>query len=205
MSSAIVYRFMRMAKERLSRALPPGQHEIDRLQVLHVGITPKFEETWKFEVCGLVKNPFILNYEQFKALPKVMTTSDFHCVTGWSKLDNKWGGVPLNEIVKIANVSDNARFATIECENDYTTTLTINDMLRPDVILAYSLDDEELPAKYGGPLRIIVPHKYGYKSGKWVRKIKFTQEEELGYWEARGYSITADVSSDDRYSPSRGR
>jgi DMSO/TMAO reductase YedYZ molybdopterin-dependent catalytic subunit len=93
-----------------------------------------------------------------------------------------------------------AVYATIECENNYTTQLMVTDLSKDDVLLAYRLDDSELPPEHGGPLRLVVPEKYGYKSAKWVRKIKFTDKLELGYWEMLGYSNTADVSNNDRYS-----
>jgi DMSO/TMAO reductase YedYZ molybdopterin-dependent catalytic subunit len=183
------------------KLLPPGQRIEDKLRVLHVGIIPGFDEkTWTLDVYGLVNRPFTLSYEQFKELPNVVRTSDFHCVTGWSKLDNKWEGVQFTAIMEKAGVQNNAKYATIECEQGYTTSLPIEDLTNKDVLLAYRLDDEDLPPQHGGPLRLVVPHKYGYKSAKWIRKIKFTEEQELGYWETRGYSNTADPFKDDRYT-----
>lgn len=179
--------------------LPPGQREVEELIVLHIDGIPTFDEkTWDFQVYGLVNNPFTLNYEQFKILPKVGSISDFHCVTGWSKLDNNWEGVRFRTIMETAEVLETAKFATIECDGGYTTSLPIEDLARDDVFLAYGLDGKDLPLKNGGPLRIVVPFKYGYKSAKWVRRIKFTQTQELGYWEVRGYSNTADPYLNDR-------
>jgi DMSO/TMAO reductase YedYZ molybdopterin-dependent catalytic subunit len=201
-SASTIYRWFDQSLEIVKdKLLPPGQRKVDKLRILHVGTVPKFDEKeWTFEVYGMVENPLELNYEQFKELPDVVRTSDFHCVTGWSKLENKWEGVQFATIMEKAKVQVNAKYATIECEQGYTTSLPVEDLIQENVLLAYRLDDEDLPPQYGGPLRLVVPHKYGYKSAKWIRKIKFTEEQELGYWETRGYSNTADPFKDDRYA-----
>lgn len=181
--------------------LPPGQYEVGKLRTLHVGTVPTFDEkSWTLEVYGLVKKPLTLSYAEFKELPRSVSVSDFHCVTGWSKLYNKWEGVRFKTIVQSVKPLDNARFVTIECEGGYNTSLPLEELIRDDVILAYNLDSGDLPPENGGPLRIVVPHKYAYKSAKWVRKIKFTEDQELGYWESRGYSNNADPFTNDRYS-----
>ena len=182
--------------------LPPGQSEVNQLKVLHTGIgIPPFDpETWRFEVTGNVDNPISLTYEEFKALPTVIRLADFHCVTGWTKFDNLWEGVSLKHIIELAQLRPNAKYATIECLRGYTTSLPVPELLNDDVLLAYRLDDRELPRSHGGPLRLVVPYKYGYKSAKWVIRINFTETQELGYWEQRGYSNTANPFTNDRYS-----
>jgi DMSO/TMAO reductase YedYZ molybdopterin-dependent catalytic subunit len=181
--------------------LQPGQTEIERLKVLHIGKIPPWDpETWRFEVSGNVDNPLSLSWEAFRALPSVIRSADFHCVTGWTKFDNKWEGVSFEYIKELAQLRPNARYATIECLRGYTTSLPVSELSQDDVLLAYRLDDKELPREYGGPLRLVVPQKYGYKSAKWVIKVKFTEFQELGYWEKRGYSNTADPYTNDRYS-----
>lgn len=182
--------------------LPPGQSEIERLKVLHTGagIPPFDEDTWKFEVTGLVENPISLSYEEFRALPRVGRIADFHCVTGWTKFDNLWEGVSFQYIKELVKPLENARFVTVEAQRSYTTSLSIPELSHQDVMLAVRLDDMELPREHGGPLRLIVPHKYGYKSAKWVYELRFTEEQELGYWEVRGYSNSANPFTNDRYS-----
>jgi hypothetical protein len=182
--------------------LPPGQTEIEQLKVLHTGfsIPPWDPEMWRFEVYGHVDNPFSLTYEEFRSLPRVIRISDFHCVTGWTKFHNKWEGVSFDTIKELAKIRASARFATIECLGEYTTSLPISELAKNDVLFAYRLDNEELPPEHGGPLRLVVPHKYAYKSAKWVTKVKFTEFQELGYWELRGFSNTADPLTNDRYS-----
>jgi DMSO/TMAO reductase YedYZ molybdopterin-dependent catalytic subunit len=186
--------------EKIVEKLPPGQYEVEKLKILHVGTIPAFDESeWTLEISGLVKNHLTLNYRELRELPSDTRISDFHCVTGWTKFHNKWEGVVFKEIINLIQPLENARFVTLTCENDYSTSLPITDLKKDDVILAYRLDDRELPPEYGGPLRVVVPHKYAYKSAKWIRKIKFTEKQEIGYWEARGYSNTADPFSNDRY------
>ena len=181
--------------------LPPGQYEINELRVLHVGNIPEFDpENWTFEVTGLVKNNIVLTWKEFRGLTESERLSDFHCVTGWSKLDNKWSGVQFQEILEMAQPDNNTKYATIICDGEYTTSLTIEELLEDDVLFAYKLDGNELEPRLGGPLRLVVPKKYAYKSAKWVRKIKFTEKQELGYWETRGYSNTADPWKEERYA-----
>lgn len=164
--------------------IPPNQKVTSELPVFHVGSVPTFDpEKWDCEVKGLVEKPVRLTYKDLMDLPRKESISDFHCVTGWSRLDNRWEGVSFNTIVDLVKPLDNARYVTIEAEGEYTTSLPLEDLLHDDVILAYRLDNKPLEPKYGGPLRLIVPKKYAYKSAKWVRKLRFTTKQELGYWE----------------------
>lgn len=187
--------------EYVRNVLPPNQYQVSKLRVLNIEPVPSFDEdTWSFEIYGLVRNHMKLSYSEFKTLPRTTSVSDFHCVTGWTKFDNKWEGVTLSTLMNIAKPLNEAKYALVFTDQPYTTSLPLSDLRRDDVLLAYRLDDMELPTKYGGPLRLVVPQKYGYKSAKWVRGIKFIEEHELGYWEARGYSDTADPFTNDRYS-----
>lgn len=175
----------------------------DSLKVLYHGSIPKSDlDHWDFEVYGLARKPLKLNWAGFLKLPAAKSTSDFHCVEGWSVFDNKWEGVLFKTIVKLTKPTKEAKYATIECDGGYTTSLSLKDLVDKDVILAYRLADRVLEPKHGGPLRLVVPKKYAYKSAKWVRKIKFTKRQELGYWEKRGYSNTADPWKNDRYASS---
>ncbi len=189
------------AVERVRGVLPPGQYEVGRLRPLHVGGVPGFDEdSWTLEVDGLVENPILLRYDEMRAVPSVVSVSDFHCVTGWTKFGNRWEGVGFRKIMEMVRPLVTAEYVLIRCEQGYTTSLPLGDLDRDDVLLAYGLDGRELPGRFGGPLRLVVPHKYGYKSAKWVRGIRFLGENELGYWEQRGYSDTADPFTEDRYS-----
>ncbi len=181
--------------------IPPGQYEVKQLRVLHVGDIPRFDpQSWTFEVFGVVDRPFKLTWHEFLALTKVESMSDFHCVTGWSKLDNRWSGVQFKTVGHMAQPRGSAEYATIICDGGYTTSLPLRELLDDDVIFAYELDGAILEPCFGGPLRLVVPKRYAYKSAKWVRKVKFTEQQELGYWELRGYSNTADPWTEDRHS-----
>lgn len=181
--------------------VPPNQRVTARFPVLHVGSVPKFDpESWDFVVEGLVENPMRLTFAEFLALPKAVKKSDFHCVEGWSRLGNDWEGVLFGTIANLAKPLKKAKYATIVTEGGYTTSLPLKDLLDEDVLFAYRLDGESLLPDHGGPLRLVVPKKYAYKSAKWVRKLRFTEEQEIGYWEKRGFSNTADPWKEERYS-----
>lgn len=181
--------------------LPPNQRIKKDLPVLHVGKVPKFDkDTWDFRVEGLVEKPLRLTYDEFLALEKTVDISDFHCVMGWSRLGNKWEGVRFSVIARMAAPESSARFATIVAEGEYKTSLSLKDLMEHDVLFAYRLDDKPLEPVHGAPLRLVVPIKYAYKSAKWVRKVVFTEEQEPGYWEKKGYSSSADPWKEERYS-----
>jgi len=181
--------------------VPPGQRVTSRFPVLHVGPVPGFDsKTWDFVVEGLVANSVRLGFDEFLNLPKVVRVSDFHCVTGWSRLDNRWEGVLFKTVADLVKPLVEAKYVTIVCEEDFTTSLPLADLLDDDVLLAYGFEGKPLEPVHGGPLRLVVPKKYAYKSAKWVRKLRFTKDQELGYWEQRGYSNTADPWKEERYA-----
>jgi DMSO/TMAO reductase YedYZ molybdopterin-dependent catalytic subunit len=185
--------------------LPPGQRPIKRLLrwgIDHPGITrsnPKIDlKTYTLEISGEVENPVKLSWDEVLKLPKAQSMSDFHCVEGWSVLNCKWDGVRFSNVVELVRPKETAGFATFECADGYTTSLSMEELSGEDILLAYGLDDKSLEEGIGFPLRLVAPDKYGYKSALWVTKIKFTAKKELGYWEKLGYSDTADVWTNDR-------
>ena len=180
--------------------VPPGQHRIDQLPVLHVGEVPSFDPgKWELRIEGEVREPRRLTYEEVHALPSVIVTADFHCVESWSRMDCAWEGVRFSDISELVAATERARFVTIGCDGGYMTSLPLAELLEPDVLLAWGLDGEPLRPEHGFPIRLVVPQRYAYKSAKWVRSIRFTYEQELGYWEARGYSNSADPWREERY------
>lgn len=200
-------RFPRIAKiaDRVRVGLPPGQYEVSTLRVLHVSQVPEFDENWTFEVSGLVERPLSLDFRGVTSLPKSFRESPFHCVTGWSKFRNQWEGATLRTLIELVRPLQRARFAVFECDGGYSTSLPVEELIVDDVMLAWRLDGAELPPVHGGPLRLVVPHKYGYKSAKWVRRVEFVDENSLGYWERRGYSDTADPFTEDRHTGRHAR
>ena len=186
--------------------LPPDQQATDhilRWGTDHPGITstnPQLRlETYTLTVDGEVENPVNLNWNDFMKLPKTVSVSDFHCVEGWSVLDCRWEGVKIKDIEKTVKPQDVARAVTFDCADNYTTSLFREELAGDDVVLAYKLNDEPLDEGLGFPVRLIVPSKYAYKSALWVVGLRFTRGKELGFWESRGYSDTADVWKNDRY------
>ncbi len=162
---------------------------------------PKVDlKKWALTVEGEVENPLKLDWKSLLKQPKVKSTSDFHCVEGWSVLGLKWEGVGFQQIVKLVRPKRNARSVTFECADGYTTSLTLEELMGNDVVLAYRLDGKPLKPDIGAPLRLVVPSKYAYKNAMWVTTILFTAEKQIGYWESRGYSDTADVWKNDRFS-----
>jgi DMSO/TMAO reductase YedYZ molybdopterin-dependent catalytic subunit len=186
--------------------LPPDQKAIDRILrwgIDHPGITstnPQLQlETYTLTVDSEVENPVKLSWNDFIQLPKTVSVSDFHCVEGWSVLDCKWEGVRITEIEKLVKPKDVARAVTFECADNYATSLFREELAGDDVLLAYKLNGELLDEGLGFPVRLIVPSKYAYKSALWVVRLRFTRGKELGFWERRGYSDSADVWRNDRF------
>mgnify|MGYP001041382390 CR=1 FL=1 len=181
------------------KRLPPGQREIKKSPLRHIGSVPEFDpKTWNLVVYGEIEKSFSLSWNDILKLLSITSTSDFHCVEGWSALNNEWEGISFQTIVGMVKPKENAKYVTFECDDGYTTSLPVRDLLERGVLLAYKLQGEQLKPERGGPLRLIVPHKYAYKSAMWVRKIRCTSTQELGYWESRGYSNTADPWKEDR-------
>jgi DMSO/TMAO reductase YedYZ molybdopterin-dependent catalytic subunit len=188
------------------KKLPPDQEQIKKILrwgIDHPGITsanPKINlETYKLTVDGEVEKPTTFSWPQVLALPKTVSVSDFHCVEGWSVLDCRWEGVHIKEIEKIVKPREVAKAVTFTCADNYTTSLYREELASADVLLVYKLNGEVLEEGYGFPLRLIVPSKYAYKSALWVERLTFTRGKELGFWERRGYSDSADVWKNDRY------
>ena len=184
-----------------TRTLPPGQREVRKWPRLDLGIVPRFDpKEWDFRVDGAVDRPLRLTYDEFLKLPFLQVISPFHCVTGWSTFENDWVGVSIRELAQRAGARPSAKFATFHCADGYTTSHPVEVLYDEDVLMAYRHDGRPLPVEHGGPVRLLVPNRYAYKSAKWVRRVAFTEEEELGYWEVRGYSNTADPTTEDRYA-----
>ena len=196
--------------------LPSGQRETEAFPVLSKGPTPDWDpETWEFTVTGAVEEELSFSWEEFQALPSETQRQDFHCVTGWSKFDCEFTGVPFPVLAERAGVIDDvderrssgnptesgqAVHVMFSALDGYTTDLALEDCLREEVLFAWAYDGESLPPDHGGPLRVVTPHKYAYKGAKWVDGIEFLTETERGYWEKRGYSQTADPWQEERYS-----
>ena len=191
------------ARERSTERLPPGQRVVKGWPVLHEGAVPSFDpSTWRLRVWGEVESPLDLTWDEVGALPRFEIVQDWHCVTTWSKYDNRWGGVSVSEVVKRCKPKRAAQHVLIHCYDEvgYTTNLTLEDFSRPENLFATSHDGAPLPAEHGGPIRLIVHHLYAWKSAKWVSGVEFLARDKRGYWEERGYHNRADPWLEERYS-----
>ena len=195
-----------MSLESKKKKLPPSQQATDhilRWGIDHPGITstnPQLKlATYTLTIDGEVENPVKLNWNDLLTLPKTVSTSNFHCVEGWSVIDCKWEGVHIREIERLVKPKNVAKSVTFECADSYTTSLFREELYGDDVLLAYKLNGEELEEGLGFPVRLVVPNKYAYKSALWVVRLRFTRGKELGFWERRGYSDSADVWRNDRF------
>jgi DMSO/TMAO reductase YedYZ molybdopterin-dependent catalytic subunit len=187
--------------------LPPDQQATNRILRWgsdHPGITttnPQLKlENYTLTIDGEVEKPVTLNWNDFLALPQTVSVSNFHCVEGWSVLDCKWEGVRISDIEKLVKPKAVARAVSFECDDNYLTSLFREELEGDDVLLAYKLNGELLEEGLGAPVRLIVPSKYAYKSALWVVRLRFTRGKELGFWERRGYSDSADVWKNDRFN-----
>jgi DMSO/TMAO reductase YedYZ molybdopterin-dependent catalytic subunit len=181
--------------------IPPGQHVTDGFPVLHVGDVPHIDlATWRLKVFGDVEEPFELSWDELRALPAAEFRGDIHCVTRWSKKDTYWVGVPFARIVERAKPAAAARFVVQHADNNYTTNLPLEVMLDDDVLVAYEFDGSPIEPIHGGPVRMLVPKKYFWKSAKWLHGIEFRDTDQKGFWEVRGYNNNADPWKEERYS-----
>jgi DMSO/TMAO reductase YedYZ molybdopterin-dependent catalytic subunit len=185
--------------------LPPGQSLTLKWPVLHAGDVPVFDpDTWDFRVGGLVATPLSLGWPEFQQLPRVEVVADFHCVTRWSRFDNRWEGVALREILKRVAPDRSATHVMAlghrgDVRYGYSTNLPLADIDRPDVLLALRHDGSDLTPEHGGPLRLVVPHLYAWKSAKWIRGLIFMDADRAGYWENLGYHMRGDPFHEERY------
>ena len=185
----------------MTARLPSGQALTRKWPVLTYGDTPEVDlSTWTFRCFGLVDHPVAWTWAEFNALPQVQVTSDIHCVTRWSRFDNRWEGVAVAEILRRVGVRPEAVAVMVHAEEDYTTNLLLADLQSDDVLLATRHDGEALPVEHGGPCRLVVPKLYFWKSAKWVTGFEFIDVNSPGFWEVNGYHLRADPWKEERYS-----
>ena len=145
---------------------------------------------WSFAVDGLVEHPQQWSLDEFMQLTPAKVYADFHCVTRWSRLDNVWGGVPTREVARIAGVKPEARFVLASAyDAGWTTNIPIEFFLNEDSLFAWSHDGQPIPPEHGGPVRLIVPQLYAWKSAKWIKGVRFLENDQAGYWEEGGYHM----------------
>ena len=147
--------------------LPPGQALTLKWPVLHYGSVPRFDpQTWDFRIFGLVEKPVRLSWEEFNRLPRKEVVADMHCVTRWSRFDNRWEVVPFTEVIKLVTLEPDVRYVMVQAEQGFTANVPLEDLLRPTTLFASKHEGEPLAPEHGYPLRLVVPHLYSWKSVK---------------------------------------
>ena len=193
-------RITRLNPDRVRPDAPPGQFVTDKFPVLTFGPTPRISlDDWQFKIFGLVDEQVTLDWKQFNDLPQVTLDAEFHCVTQWSKLQNTWQGILFTDVMNLVTPKPEAKYVMAHCYGGYTTNVALDVLLDDDVMFAHSHDGAPLTPQHGGPMRLVVPKRYGWKSAKWVNGIEFMAEDEPGFWEMRGYHMEGDPWKEERF------
>ena len=180
--------------------VPPGQFVTEKFPVLTFGATPRVEAAeWKLRVFGLVDRTVTLDWEGFMEMERRVVEAPFHCVTQWSRLENSWEGVPFSALAEMAGPRPEARYVMAHCYGGYSTNVALDLLMEEDVLLAHRHDGQPLTAEHGGPVRLVVPKRYGWKSAKWVNGIEFMEADAPGFWETRGYHMNGDPTREERF------
>ena len=181
--------------------LPPGQHLTKDWPVLDLGVVPPVSrDRWRLDVYGAIEHPVFWTFAEFTAQKQAQFTSDIHCVTTWSRYDNLWEGLATHELLAACQPREDARFVVLHSYDGYTTNLALEDFAAEDALLAHSWSGQPLTEEHGGPVRLVVPHLYFWKSAKWLQAIEFQTEDAPGFWEVRGYHNRGDPWAEQRYS-----
>lgn len=180
--------------------LPPGQYFTERFPVLHVGDVPAVDlSTWTLRLSGDVRRECTLTWDELRALPEAEVVTDIHCVTKWSKFDTRWRGVRVRDVIALVELAPSVTHVLQHAEHGYTTNTPLEALLDDDVLLAWSYGGEPLAPEHGGPLRLVLPKLYFWKSAKWIRGLEFLTGDRPGFWERNGYHNVGDPWREQRY------
>ena len=180
--------------------VPQGQYLTEKFPVLSYGPTPDIElNSWRLRLFGLVENEVTVTWEKFLSLPQITVTRDFHCVTQWSRMDNQWEGVSAKDILGLARTKPEVCFVMVHCYGGYTTNISLDVLFETDVLFAHRHDGESLHSDHGGPVRLVVPSRYGWKSAKWVSGLELMAEDRMGFWEQLGFHNNGDPWREERF------
>ncbi|MFD1746241.1 sulfite oxidase-like oxidoreductase [Rhizobium helianthi] len=181
--------------------LPPGQHLVKNWPVLDLGQQPEISPLqWRLDIRGEVESPLTFTWDRFLALPQRDFLSDIHCVTTWSRYDNHWRGVSVRDLLDLVHPRPEADAVMLTSYDGYTTNLLLSDFASEEALLATHWEGEPLTAEHGGPMRLILPHLYFWKSAKWLTRIDFLRRDQPGFWEKNGYHMRGDPWAEERYS-----
>lgn len=181
--------------------VPPGQHLVPDFPVLSLGPTPRVDQaTWSFTLKVGPRPVRTWNWEEFNALPRTRITRDIHCVTTWSKLDTRWEGVMVDDLLTAAGLTPPTDFLLAHSFDGYATNVPVADVIGGKGMIATHYDDLPLEPDHGGPARLVIPHLYFWKSAKWINALQFTTRDEAGCWELRGYHMYGDPWREQRFT-----
>lgn len=187
---------------RRGNRIPPGQSRTRKWPVLDAAGPPKIDPAkWRLVIDGLVEKPVELDMAAFQALPRIRVFSDFHCVTRWSRLGNLWEGVSTRKLLELAgSISPRARFVMIHgYDFGWTTNLPLEHFLAEDALAATHHDGQPISVEHGGPVRLVVPRLYAWKSAKWIGGIELMEDDKAGFWERNGYHMLGDPWREERF------
>jgi len=183
-----------------AQRVPPGQSRTRKWPVLDAGEPQPIDVAqWRLTFSGLIDPALGFDWPQFQALPRTRVLADFHCVTRWSRLGNLWEGVAVREILGRTRIDPAARFVLVRAELGWSTNLPLDHFLVEDALFADRHDGAPLEHVHGGPVRLIVPRLYAWKSAKWVRSVELRAEDSAGFWEQGGYHMRGDPWREERY------
>jgi DMSO/TMAO reductase YedYZ molybdopterin-dependent catalytic subunit len=180
--------------------LPPGQRVISSLKPMGGEAGEPSSKNFRLRVHGKVKTPLLLDFAALLALPQAELGVDVHCVTGWSVLGARFRGVRVRDLAERAGVQSSARYVIFEAAHGYTANVPLREALAPNVLVTHGLEGRPLPRAHGAPVRAVIPDLYFWKSAKWLTGIRFSERDEPGYWEARGYNNHGDPWREERYA-----
>jgi DMSO/TMAO reductase YedYZ molybdopterin-dependent catalytic subunit len=173
----------------------------EKWPVLHAGSVPRIDlASWSLRVFGEVDNEIELSWTEFSALPRSGNVQDVHCVTRWSRFDMRFEGVHWRELAKLCSPRETARFAIAQAEHDFSANVPLSALEDSDALLATHADGMVLSPDHGYPVRLVVPHRYFWKSAKWLRGIELSAFDRPGFWERYGYNNEADPWKEERYA-----
>ena len=181
--------------------LPPGQRLVKNWPVLDLGTKPNLDlDKWALTIDGDIKKPVKWTWSQFLSQPHEEMISDIHCVTGWSRYDNRWVGIKASHIIKTVKPLSTVKHCIFHSYDGYKSNISIKQFTESNVMLAFMWNGDLLSAGHGGPVRALLPSQYFWKSAKWIRKVEFSHADQLGYWELRGYHNNGNPWKEERYS-----
>ncbi|MBC6497510.1 MAG: sulfite oxidase-like oxidoreductase [Alphaproteobacteria bacterium GM7ARS4] len=184
-----------------SMRLPPGQRLVKNWPVLDLGTQPSIsQDGWRLRIGGLVETPLSMDWGSLHEQNLVETVSDMHCVTTWSRYDNHWRGWRTKDMLSLVKPKAQARFVMVVSYDGYKTNVPVAALENDQSLLVISWEGKPLTREHGGPVRLLIPHLYLWKSAKWIKEITFMADDQRGFWESNGYHNRADPWREERYA-----